>query len=541
PARRRRRRKMAAAAGGGGPAGPQAAGAAPAPVPGPGAVLIGDRLYSGVLITLENCLLPEHTLRFTPSMSSGLDPDTETELRVTGCELIQAAGILLRLPQVAMATGQVLFQRFFYTKSFVKHSMEFVNWGEFCHCSSSLQPCFPSKPKENPSELNKPWHSVRSVLCKHCQLPSLLIAVSSFFSSRLQLKKGFQVALQMLVNNSITHIFQIIVMYLQVLECERNQHLVQTSWNYMNDSLRTDVFVRFQPESIACACIYLAARTLEIPLPNRPHWFLLFGATEEEIQEICLKILQLYTRKKVDLSDLESKIEKKKLAIEEAKAQAKGLVPEGVPSLDNTSGFSPIPKNESPKEVKGNKPSPLPVQAMKNAKRKTEGAKRTSSNSPVNGVQKGRESRSRSGSRDQSYSRSPSRSASPKHRKSESYSTSSGSKSHSRSRSRSDSPPRQFNHGSGYKGSKARGYKKSKDYKYSGHKGRKSRSRSSSRSRSRSRERSDHSGKYKKKSHYYRNPRHERSRSYERAGHRYERDRDRDRDREHPGHSRHRR
>ncbi|OWK55790.1 Cyclin-L1 [Lonchura striata] len=323
---------MAAAAGGGGPAGPQAAGAAPAPVPGPGAVLIGDRLYSGVLITLENCLLPEHTLRFTPSMSSGLDADTETELRVTGCELIQAAGILLRLPQVAMATGQVLFQRFFYTKSFVKHSME------------------------------------------------------------------------------------IIVMYLQVLECERNQHLVQTSWNYMNDSLRTDVFVRFQPESIACACIYLAARTLEIPLPNRPHWFLLFGATEEEIQEICLKILQLYTRKKVDLSDLESKIEKKKLAIEEAKAQAKGLAPEGVPSLDNTSGFSPIPKNESPKEVKGNKPSPLPVQAMKNAKRKTEGAKRTSSNSPVNGVQKGRESRSRSGSRDQSYSRSPSRSASPKHR-----------------------------------------------------------------------------------------------------------------------------
>lgn len=97
---------MAAAATGGGPAGPQAAGVAPAPVPGPGAVLIGDRLYSGVLITLENCLLPEHTLRFTPSMSSGLDPDTETELRVTGCELIQAAGILLRLPQVGLGAAR---------------------------------------------------------------------------------------------------------------------------------------------------------------------------------------------------------------------------------------------------------------------------------------------------------------------------------------------------------------------------------------------------------------------------------------------------
>lgn len=31
-------------------------------------------------------------------------------------------------------------------------------------------------------------------------------------------------------NNCLTHIFQIIVMYLQVLECERNQHLVQTAW-----------------------------------------------------------------------------------------------------------------------------------------------------------------------------------------------------------------------------------------------------------------------------------------------------------------------
>lgn len=40
--------------------------------------------------------------------------------------------------------------------------------------------------------------------------------------------------------------------------------LCLASRNYMNDSLRTDVFVRFQPESIACACIYLAARTLEV-------------------------------------------------------------------------------------------------------------------------------------------------------------------------------------------------------------------------------------------------------------------------------------
>ena len=159
----------------------------------------------------------------------------------------------------------------------------------------------------------------------------------------------------------------------------------------MNDSLRTDVFVRFQPESIACACIYLAARTLEIPLPNRPHWFLLFGATEEEIQEICFKILQLYTRKKVDLTHLESEVEKRKHAIEEAKARAKGLLPGTAPGLDSAAGFSPAPKLESPKEGKGGKPSPP---SGKSAKRKMEGPKKAQGHSPVNGLLKGQESRS---------------------------------------------------------------------------------------------------------------------------------------------------
>lgn len=130
--------------------------------------------------------------------------------------------------------------------------------------------------------------------------------------------------------------------------------LCLASRNYMNDSLRTDVFVRFQPESIACACIYLAARTLEIPLPNRPHWFLLFGATEEEIQEICLKILQLYARKKVDLTHLEGEVEKRKHAIEEAKAQARGLLP-GVHRCWMVPRGSHLPPSwwNPPKKVRG--------------------------------------------------------------------------------------------------------------------------------------------------------------------------------------------
>jgi hypothetical protein len=54
--------------------------------------------------------------------------------------------------------------------------------------------------------------------------------------------------------------------------------------------------------AFAYVCIFLAAWMLETPLPNHPHWFLLFGATEEVIQETCLKIPQLYTWKKANLT-----------------------------------------------------------------------------------------------------------------------------------------------------------------------------------------------------------------------------------------------
>lgn len=59
--------------------------------------------YGRVILTLKNCLLPEEKLSPTPSQIDGLDPDTEMDLRILGCELMQTAGILLKLPQVGLS------------------------------------------------------------------------------------------------------------------------------------------------------------------------------------------------------------------------------------------------------------------------------------------------------------------------------------------------------------------------------------------------------------------------------------------------------
>ena len=120
--------------------------------------------FSRTVLSLDNCIVPMERLLQTPSMKDGMSHDLETDLRIVGCEYIQSAGLLLRLPQVservdmlyslfmpffpslslpppppppppprlfsyttmkvAMATAQVLFQRYYYSKSFVKYHIQ---------------------------------------------------------------------------------------------------------------------------------------------------------------------------------------------------------------------------------------------------------------------------------------------------------------------------------------------------------------------------------------------------------------------------------
>lgn len=61
---------------------------------------------------LDTFYLVEEQLINSPSRKDGIDEVTKTALRIYGCDLIQESGILLRLPQAVMATGQVLLHRF---------------------------------------------------------------------------------------------------------------------------------------------------------------------------------------------------------------------------------------------------------------------------------------------------------------------------------------------------------------------------------------------------------------------------------------------
>ncbi|XP_014788497.1 cyclin-L1 isoform X1 [Octopus bimaculoides] len=461
------------------------------------------RTFSKVVITLENILLPEERLSPTPSMQDGLAYEVEIDLRIIGCEMIQTAGILLKLPQVAMATGQVLFQRFYYSKSFVKHNMEVVAMA-CMNLASKIEEC----PRRIRDTINV-FHHIKQLRSGKTIHPMVLD--QNYINLKNQVIKAERRVLKELgfcVHFKYPH--KMIVMYLQVLECEKNQKLVQCAWNYMNDSFRTNVFVRYHPETIACACIYLAARQLQIPLPNSPHWFWLFDVTEEQIKAVSLTILRLYARKKANCDELEKIVAEHRRIQVEAKLKAKNQ------KSGNGTPNSTISRPASPKLTC----SPVTSSAPTKAKSKDERVQSDHSSddpAPHNHVNKRRRSLSRS---DKSLSDSNSKSRSRSER--------SFSHSHSRSpankNKRYRTPPRKYRSKDKY--SPERYVQKEKHT----HKRNKRRSYSRSRSRSFSQSpehrRAGHKKYYRERDHYpynhspdnkqYKKHRNHRSPSYER-------------------------
>lgn len=314
-----------------------------------------ERKYGKIIITLENSLIPEDRLDSTPSVQDGLDKEVETDLRILGCELIQSSGILLKLPQVAMATAQVLFQRFYYSKSFVKHQMEHLAMA----CINLA-----SKIEEAPRRIRdviNVFHHIKQIMGQKKIQP--LILDQAYVNLKNQVIKAERRVLKELgFCVHVKHPHKIIVTYLQVLKCERNTKLIQTAWNYMNDGLRTDIFVKYDPETIACACIYLAARQLKVVLPTKPPWFSVFtDNSEEDIHNICLTILRLYARPKPNYEELERKVAEMRRILGEAKLKAKGQSTSAA-ATPNPGGFSPGSRTGSPskddeKKKDGNKSS----------------------------------------------------------------------------------------------------------------------------------------------------------------------------------------
>lgn len=266
-----------------------------------------------VKLDLENWVLPPERLRPSPSQShkEGMDMDTELDLRILGCDLIQNAGIMLKLPQVAMASAQMLFQRLYYSPnySFQNHKMD-ISAMAALFVASKIEEC-PRRARDiinvftyllsrhKKSEYRS--SSTNHVAVSNAEYERIKTRVINA-ESRLLINLGF------CVRSNYPH--KILVNYLRAMinrldkehtiwTEEDNDRLLQYAWNYMNDSLRTSVFVQYSSEVITCACLHLATLILKRSFPdssdNKP-WYGLFDVSKDDVMTVCNTILRLYIR-----------------------------------------------------------------------------------------------------------------------------------------------------------------------------------------------------------------------------------------------------
>ncbi|KAK6915511.1 Cyclin, N-terminal [Dillenia turbinata] len=240
-----------------------------------------------IYTAIDTFYLTDEQLQCSPSRKDGIDESTETMLRIYGCDLIQESGILLRLPQAVMATGQVLFQRFYCKKSFKRFNVKRV-------AASCVW--LASKLEEIPRKARQVLIVFHRMECRRENLP--IEHLDPFSKKYSDLKMDLirterHLLKQMGFICHVEHPLKFISNYLATLETP--PELRQEAWNLANDSLRTTLCVRFRSEVVACGVVYAAARRFQVPLPENPPWWKAFDAEKSGIDEVCQVLAYLYS------------------------------------------------------------------------------------------------------------------------------------------------------------------------------------------------------------------------------------------------------
>ncbi|KAJ8603758.1 hypothetical protein CTAYLR_000304 [Chrysophaeum taylorii] len=209
----------------------------------------------------DSVLLPAEILARSPSVADGVSSEVEMEHRIWACELIQEAGILLRLPMVCMCTAQNLLHRFYYRKSLKRFD-----------ALSVAMACFflACKIEEKPRRIRETLFVFHYIWrCRVKTAPRTLdLGGPRYNSWKADLVKTERHVLKELGFSFyvLDHAHKFILFYVKILDLNRD--VAQRAWNYLNDSMRLDFCLRYRSEVIACAAIFMAARALQKKLPT---------------------------------------------------------------------------------------------------------------------------------------------------------------------------------------------------------------------------------------------------------------------------------
>ncbi|KAH9030638.1 cyclin-like protein [Lactarius pseudohatsudake] len=248
-------------------------------------------------------------IQSTPSAQDGVPHSIEEDLRAYGCKLIHQAGILLNQKQVAVATAQIILQRFFYVSSLKQFSVADVGMGAL-FLSSKLEEC-PVRMRDliNVYDLllQRAAHTVASTSFAHPP-PEFKYTPMSYFGNTFYDLREALVVSEMQILKRLGFDVQVVlpygtlVNYMRLLGLTSRSEAMSMAWGYLNDALQTSVYALYAVPTVVSAAILLTTRQLGIALPSDPMncWWELFDVDWEDLWSVCGYVMRLYRERTTD-------------------------------------------------------------------------------------------------------------------------------------------------------------------------------------------------------------------------------------------------
>lgn len=245
-----------------------------------------ERTQSQWLFTPQDLLL-------SPSILDGMPVTQELANRQKGVNFITQVGIMLKLPQLTLATASVYLHRFF-----MRHAMVQNNKGGIHHYSVAATAIFlATKVEEN-------YRKMRELVVACCRVaqkqPNLVVDEQSkeYWKWRDTILHNEDLLLEALCFDlQLEPPYRILLDFLRYYDVQENKQLRNTSWAFLNDSLVTTMCLQLTPSSIAGSALYMGVKFAGITLPDdergRPWWEQL-GLDIQDIQKGCNLMAEVY-------------------------------------------------------------------------------------------------------------------------------------------------------------------------------------------------------------------------------------------------------
>ena len=246
------------------------------------------------MIAESQWIFSDNELLRTPSILDGLTPEKERENRGKGVNFILQVGMMLKLPQVTLATASVLLHRFF-----MRHSMvETPGRPGFHYYSMAATSIYlATKVEENCRKMKDLVVACVKVAQKDA---TKLVDEQDkeYWRWRDNILHSEDVLLEALCFDlTLEPPYKILFDYLNYFGESDNRRLRNSAWAFINDSCLTTLCLQFPSRTIAASALYAAAKHCHTDMCDddygRP-WWEVIGVDVNTIKRACNYLATVY-------------------------------------------------------------------------------------------------------------------------------------------------------------------------------------------------------------------------------------------------------